>query len=196
LYVRIARTLGVDPSYVSRVARGQRSSALVETALRRELELIRRKIGPASPAVSRPALRHDYPRLGLFVRRDSGWLRREWLRHCQADRLLRKFPLSGQKRSAPILPLIEKAVKRSQFTGAAPAPLAAARKHGRLRRKQGYSVTALVREYSLARRCIAQVAENYLDQMNSELLLHDLDQANAAIDRQLLGALSSFLDHA
>jgi MEDS: MEthanogen/methylotroph, DcmR Sensory domain len=33
----VARQLGVDPSYVSQVARGERQSALVEDALRREL---------------------------------------------------------------------------------------------------------------------------------------------------------------
>jgi hypothetical protein len=37
LYGRVARQLGVDPSYVSQVARGERQSALVEDALRREL---------------------------------------------------------------------------------------------------------------------------------------------------------------
>lgn len=33
LYARIAKQLGVDPSYVSRVARGQRRNADVEHAL-------------------------------------------------------------------------------------------------------------------------------------------------------------------
>jgi hypothetical protein len=37
LYGRVARQLGVDPSYVSQVARGERQSALVEDALRRQL---------------------------------------------------------------------------------------------------------------------------------------------------------------
>ncbi len=37
LYGRVARQLGVDPSYVSQVARGESQSALVEDALRSEL---------------------------------------------------------------------------------------------------------------------------------------------------------------
>jgi hypothetical protein len=37
LYGRVARQLGVDPSYVSQVARGESQSAQVEDALRREL---------------------------------------------------------------------------------------------------------------------------------------------------------------
>ena len=40
LYGRVARQLRVDPSYVSRVARGERESKIVEAALKRELAKI------------------------------------------------------------------------------------------------------------------------------------------------------------
>ncbi|MGH9680513.1 MAG: hypothetical protein ACRD4Y_11245 [Candidatus Acidiferrales bacterium] len=40
LYVRVATRLDLDPSYVSRVARGERKSKTVEIALRHELERI------------------------------------------------------------------------------------------------------------------------------------------------------------
>jgi hypothetical protein len=132
------------------------------------------------------------------VKRDRGWIRSEWLRHCRADPLLRSFPLSAQKRVSPILPLVEEAMKRSGLTPRALMTTSsrAADAHGRLRRKQGYSVTALVEEYNLVRRCISRVAEKHLDQMDSHLLLHDPSQVGAAIDRQVHGALDNFLDHA
>ncbi len=38
LYSRVARKLGVDPSYVSRVARGERESKVVLSALTREVK--------------------------------------------------------------------------------------------------------------------------------------------------------------
>ncbi len=41
VYNRVAKRLGVDPSYVSRVARGERKSAVVEKALADEVRLIR-----------------------------------------------------------------------------------------------------------------------------------------------------------
>src|SRR5271168_273480 len=41
LYQRVAAKLGVDPSYVSRVARGERQSAAVVAALQEEMEVIR-----------------------------------------------------------------------------------------------------------------------------------------------------------
>jgi hypothetical protein len=40
IYSRVARKLGVDRSYVSRVARGERHSEKVETALNKEFEQI------------------------------------------------------------------------------------------------------------------------------------------------------------
>jgi hypothetical protein len=40
LYIRVASQAGVDQSYVSRVARGQRKSALVEELLRSEVKRI------------------------------------------------------------------------------------------------------------------------------------------------------------
>jgi len=40
LYGRVARQLRLDPSYVSRVARGERKSAAIESALEREMRRI------------------------------------------------------------------------------------------------------------------------------------------------------------
>ena len=40
LYGRVARQLKVDPSYVSRVARGERQSDVIESSLERELKRI------------------------------------------------------------------------------------------------------------------------------------------------------------
>jgi hypothetical protein len=44
LYGRVARQLGVDPSYVSRVARGERQSQLVEDALKSNLDQVVQEI--------------------------------------------------------------------------------------------------------------------------------------------------------
>ncbi|HVO81001.1 MAG TPA: hypothetical protein VMT28_09730 [Terriglobales bacterium] len=198
LYVRIARNLGVDPSYVSRVARGQRHSAIVEEALRRELDGISRKLRASTQAISvGPAAERREPsgRLSLFVKRDRSWMRREWLRDCQTNRILRSFPLSAQKRVSPILPLVEEAMRLSQLT---PRQInanssRAAQAHGRLRRQQRYSVSALVEEYHLLRRCISRVAEKHLHQMDRDLLFCDLDRAGEAIARQMQSALTGFL---
>jgi hypothetical protein len=45
LYGRVARQLKVDPSYVSRVARGERQSDAIEASLERELKRIMNLVG-------------------------------------------------------------------------------------------------------------------------------------------------------
>jgi hypothetical protein len=45
LYGRVARHLNVDPSYVSRVARGERQSDVIEASLERELKRIMTLVG-------------------------------------------------------------------------------------------------------------------------------------------------------
>jgi hypothetical protein len=45
LYGRVARQLKVDPSYVSRVARGERQSGVIEASLERELKRIMAMVG-------------------------------------------------------------------------------------------------------------------------------------------------------
>ena len=44
-YGRVARQLDLDPSYVSRVARGERQSEAIEAALEREMKRIMRLAG-------------------------------------------------------------------------------------------------------------------------------------------------------
>ena len=45
LYGRVARHMKVDPSYVSRVARGERQSDAIEASLERELKRIMTMVG-------------------------------------------------------------------------------------------------------------------------------------------------------
>lgn len=50
LYARVARHLGVDVSYISRIARGERKSKVAEKALNREFQQALASIGNSSPA--------------------------------------------------------------------------------------------------------------------------------------------------
>ncbi|MBZ5598667.1 MAG: hypothetical protein LAN83_10120 [Acidobacteriia bacterium] len=89
-------------------------------------------------------------------------------------------------------------MKRSRFTPnqIMTAPSKAAKAHGRLRRGQGYSVTALLEEYNLLRRCISRLAEKHFHEMDGPILLSDLSQLGEVIGRQTQTALKTFLDHA
>lgn len=57
LYKRVADRLGLDASYVSRVARGERQSETVENGLRNELHKIAASIAKQSSGLARKASR-------------------------------------------------------------------------------------------------------------------------------------------
>src|SRR5271169_6774328 len=80
LYVRVSRKLGVDPSYVSRVARGERQSPEVETALAQEIEQITRKLSSLQSTLQPKAFQKENrgKRLQFFVSKKRDSLRHEW----------------------------------------------------------------------------------------------------------------------
>jgi len=53
LYQRVADQLGVDPSYVSRVARGERKSPKIEATLNRELAKLLTSVSPKAKVKKR-----------------------------------------------------------------------------------------------------------------------------------------------
>jgi hypothetical protein len=53
LYKRVADNLGVDPSYVSRVARGERRSSRIEALLRREVSKLLKSATPKAKVKKR-----------------------------------------------------------------------------------------------------------------------------------------------
>lgn len=59
LYRRVARRLDVDPSYVSRVARGERQSEAIEAALEREMRQIMKMVKTNRDGFGRHAASHD-----------------------------------------------------------------------------------------------------------------------------------------
>jgi hypothetical protein len=62
LYHRVARRLGRDPSYVSRVARRERRSKIIEDALRCELGKIMENISKRRGSIVRKAARKKAPK--------------------------------------------------------------------------------------------------------------------------------------
>lgn len=197
LYVRIARKLRVDPSYVSRVARGDRHSKQIENALRQELEAINRRLARSSSNAASSSSREarSVKGLGTLVGQNRNRIRREWLQHSQADPNLTRVKVAVQKRTAPILPVVEEAMKVMKLSvkQMASAPMKAAQQHGRLRQAQGFTPMALVEEYNLLRRCIFGLAQEHCHQMDQHLLIQDLTQFGEALDLQTQRALRNYL---
>jgi hypothetical protein len=197
LYVRVARKLNVDPSYVSRVARGDRRSSQIETALSQELEQINQQLGRrASTAANRPSRSTEKAkRLKVLLTQNRNRIRQQWLAHSQADPNLRHVKLAAVKRTAPILPVLEETMKMMNL-GVKQMPAAsmkAAEQHGRLRQVQGFTAMALVEEYNLVRRCVFGLALEHMARMDPHLLLQDLTQFGEALDLQTQRALQDYL---
>ena len=197
LYVRIARKLGVDASYVSRVARGDRRSSEVESALRQALDEIDRQLGRgASVAESGRSRPPNAPkRLKVLVQQNRGRIREQWLTHSQADPNLNRVKIAPKTRTAPLLPLIEETIKvmKHDVKDMAALPMKAAERHGRLRQSQGFTPMGLVEEYNLVRRCVFALAQEHAPQMDPHLLIQDLTQFGEALDLQTQRALQDYL---
>jgi hypothetical protein len=197
LYIRIARRLGVDPSYVSRVARGDRRSSEIESALHHALEEIDQQLGrTASSARSKSAPRVSTSgRLKVLMEQNRSRIRKQWLAHSQADPNLRRVKISTQKRTAPILMVLDEAMKvmKLDLRDMTTTPMKAAERHGRLRQAQGFPATALIEEYNLVRRCVFALAQEHARQMDPHLLIQDLTQFGEALDLQAQRALGDYL---
>jgi hypothetical protein len=197
LYVRIASKLDVDPSYVSRVARGERQSKAIERALQNEIDQINKKLGRRHSS-HRSTNKAAGKRLHLLVKHHRDRIRKEWLRQCEADHNLKKIKLSRQRRLSPVRPLIDEAyrVMKLSVRKMSTTAMKAAEEHGCTRREQGYSPTELLEEYNLVRRCIFELAQDCGGQLDTHFLVHDLGQIGEALDLQMQIALRAFTGEA
>jgi hypothetical protein len=197
LYVRIASKLDVDPSYVSRVARGERQSKAIERALQNEIDQINKKLGRGhvSDASTNKAAGK---RLHFLVKHNRDRIQKEWLRQCEADHNLKKIKLSKQRRLSPVRHLIDEAYRVMQLSlrKMSSNSMKAATEHGSTRREQGYSPTELLEEYNLVRRCIFELAKDCNGQLDTHFLVHDLGQIGEALDLQMQSALKAFTEQA
>ena len=169
----------------------------IETALRQELDKINRQLGRRSDGTSgtpsHPARRAK--RLSNLMHQNRSRIRKQWLRHSQADQNLSRVKVANQKRTAFILPVIEEAMKvmKLSLKEMADAPMKAAEEHGRLRQAQGFTPMNLVEEYNLVRRCVFSLAQEHSQQMDPHLLIRDLTQFGEALDLQTQRALQDYL---
>jgi hypothetical protein len=187
----------VDPSYVSRVARGDRRSSQIDNALRQALEEINQKLGHSSTAAkstpSRPAGADK--RLKTLMKQNRSRIRQQWLAHSQADPNLKRVKVAVTKRTAPILPVLQETMKVMSLhvKDMTNASTKAAERHGRLRQVQGFTAMGLVEEYNLVRRCVFALAQEHFLKMDAHLLIHDLTQFGEALDLQTQRALQDYL---
>ncbi len=196
LYVRVAKRLGVDPSYVSRVARRERQSPEVESALSQEIERIGKTLG--SPRAKASTKRTRPKSLKFFVGQKQRALEHDWLHYIHADPNLSRIKLSSRQRIEPVTPVVNEMLKSMDLglKEISSKPMRAANKHGKKRRVQGYSPTTLLEEYNLIRRCVYEIAQQNLKLLEAGDLVHDLGQLGEVLDFQSQSAIRGFLAQA
>jgi hypothetical protein len=69
LYARIARQLGLDPSYVSRVANGKRQNKTVSLAIEADLSKLRTSIRKTAQPSSKKSVFSSSKKSPVFARR-------------------------------------------------------------------------------------------------------------------------------
>ena len=198
LYGRVARKLGVDASYVSRVARGERYSKAIESALREEIESITIELGRAPSVRDSDVAHRKGKRISNYVKKNTNSMIQDFLADSQGDPGLRGVQVPLRKRAVPIVAVIAECMKLMVFTPRQmrTKPTKAAVQHGRLRRESGYRPTDLVEEYNLIRRCMFGLAQKHLSEMDPHMLFHDMCQIDEVLDLQLQNALRVFLSAA
>jgi hypothetical protein len=186
----------MDASYVSRVARGERYSKKVETALREELNQITNSIqGSRSMPSEDVRTKSKGKRLKNFIQKYSGSLKREFMAQSDGDPGLRSVPITPAKRGEPVPDLLAECVKLMVYTPKQmrTMPTRAATHHGKLRQTSGFKARDVLEEYNLLRRCIFKLAEQHFADMDTHLLFHDISQVSEVLDLQMQNAVNNYL---
>lgn len=187
LYVKVAKQFDVDPSYVSRVASGQRRSREIEQALRVEIDAINQRAGLRAPSGQSPTRE--------IIKKNRDRIMQQWLTYFMASPVMSRLRASSRNREAPIWPLVQEAMRMMKLT---PDSMmldkrAAAAKHAALRRRDGYPLPAVMEEYNLVKRALFDILENHLPEIGAHPLIRDMKQLNEVIDAQTMQAVDSYL---
>jgi CheY-like chemotaxis protein len=141
--------------------------------------------------VSAPAPHLDLAGLIEKYRRD---LVEEWLARAEADPLVAMVALSRKERLDDLEEVLAEVVAnlRTPHRLTMVARAEAARRHGELRRRQGYATVAVLRESSLVRQTITELSLRRFWELNPERFLADLFAMNTSVDDSALRSLEGF----
>jgi len=120
----------------------------------------------------------------------------EWLQSCRTDPALGSIRLSDAERSDHVPGVIQQALGIALGDRLSEKTTDAARAHGFVRRKQGFTVPLLIRETRILEQTIARCVQANLLAIEISHLLSDLISVHQTIQIQLEHSVSAFLDGA
>lgn len=120
---------------------------------------------------------------------------RDWLGLVENDEELARVPLSCEDRTQHLPQLLRDLIYRLRLPTPMRAPFStAAREHGHLRRKQGYTPAMVVEESRILQISIFNTIQNNLRRVDFSRILPDVITIADEVDSQLKQAMLSYAD--
>ena len=118
-----------------------------------------------------------------------------FLRRSRQSEELAAMPVSDEERTDHIPELLAEIITRleSRRSEATAKATKAAQKHGRTRKKQGFTIPLLYEEGRILRRSIYEAVQNNLLGVNLSYLVPDLIEVSDSLDIQLTESVKAFL---
>lgn len=119
-----------------------------------------------------------------------------WLDESRADPMLGAIDISDEARTDHIPRVLDVALRISRGKNIPEIELSAARDHGIIRRKQGFTIPLLLRETRLLHDVIAKCMQDNLLSIEISYLIPDMITINQTIQKLLEESMSAFLEPA
>jgi len=153
-------------------------------------EIIQKKLSNPSPRVAM-----NKERVAAILERDMDLTIQHWTSRIETTDELTAVPLTSQERNGHLPLLLGDLVRRLLLAPTAKVPVsAAAREHGILRHKQGYSVAMLVEESRILQVSIFRTLQNNLGSVDFSTVLLDVITIADEVDLQLKQAMLGFTE--
>jgi CheY-like chemotaxis protein len=146
----------------------------------------------SNPVPRRPVATES---VASILERDMGSTIQDWMVLVEQNEELTCVPLSFEDRTGHLPNLIAELIDRLRLPAIAKVDSStAARQHGDLRRKQGYSAAMVVEESRILQVCIFNTLQNNLAQVDFSKVLRDVITIADEVDSQLKQAMLSYVD--
>jgi YesN/AraC family two-component response regulator len=153
-------------------------------------EIIRNKL--ADPSAHMPMNKEP---VAAILERDLDATIQHWMSRVERTEELTSTSLTYQERTGHLPLLLGDLVRRLRLAPEAKAPVSrAAREHGILRRKQGYTVPMVVEESRILQVSIFNTLQNNLGSVDFSTVLLDVMTIADEVDSQLKQAMLGFME--
>lgn len=160
--------------------------------LKEVIEIIQKKLSHPADRIS-----VKKERVSAILERDSDPTIQNWMSRVQSNEELTAVLLNYRERTGHLPLLVNDLVRRLRLAPNARVPISsAARDHGVLRRKQGYTVPMVVEESRILQVSIFNTLQNNIGSVDFSTLLLDVMTIADEVDSQLKQAMVGFMESA